>query len=57
MQAALSPKTWEKAIADQTDIGWPFGMLRKYSLLSVDAADQRYPAYQHQEKRDEIPFL
>jgi len=29
MQAALSPKTWEKAVPDQNDIGWPFGMLRE----------------------------
>ena len=42
-RAALSPKTGEKAVADQDDIGWPFGMLREYSLLGVDAVDQRRP--------------
>jgi hypothetical protein len=26
---ALSPKTREKAVADQDDVGWPFGMLRE----------------------------
>jgi len=43
IRAALSPKTGEKAIADQDDIGWPLGMLREYSLLGVDAVDQRCP--------------
>ncbi|SRR6266480_723653 len=43
MRAALSPKTREKAVADQDDIGWPFGMLRECSLLGVDAVDQRRP--------------
>src|SRR5205809_7403203 len=33
LRAALSPKTREKAVADQDDVGWPFGMLRDYSLL------------------------
>jgi hypothetical protein len=42
-RAALSPKTREKAVADQDDVGWPFGMLREYSLLGVDAVDQRRP--------------
>jgi hypothetical protein len=55
--AALSPKTGEKAIAHQDYIGRPFGMLREYSLLSVDAVDQRHPTNQYQEERDEIPFL
>src|SRR4029077_14961568 len=32
-------------------------MLRDYSLLSVDAVDQRHPTNQYQEERDEIPFL
>ena len=57
MQAARSPKTWEKAIADQNDISWPFGMSREYSLLGLDAVNQRHPTNQYQEKRDEIPFL
>jgi len=57
IRAALSPKTGEKAIADQDDIGWPLGMLREYSLLGVDAVDQRGPTNQHQEERDGIPFL
>ena len=57
MQAALSPKTWENAVADQSDISWPFGMLRDYSLLSVDAVNQRHPTNQHEEERNEIPFL
>ena len=56
-RAALSPKTREKAVADQDDVGWPFGMLREYSLLGVDAVDQRRPTDQHQEDRDGIPFL
>jgi hypothetical protein len=43
MRAALSPKTGEKAVADQDDVGWPFGMLREYSLLGVDAVHQRRP--------------
>jgi hypothetical protein len=42
-RAALSPKTWKKAVADQDDVGWPLGMLREYSLLGVDAVDQRRP--------------
>ena len=42
-RAALLPKTGEKAVADQDDVGWPFGMLRDYSLLGVDAVDQRRP--------------
>jgi len=42
-RAALSPKTREKAVADQDDVGWPLGMLREYSLLGVDAVDQRRP--------------
>jgi hypothetical protein len=29
MRAALSPKTGEKAVADQDDVGWPLGMLRE----------------------------
>jgi hypothetical protein len=41
--SALSPKTGEKAVADQDDVGWPFGMLREYSLLGVDAVHQRRP--------------
>jgi hypothetical protein len=57
MQAALSPETWEKAVADQNDIGWPFGMLREYSLFGVDAVGQRRPTDQHQEERNGIPFL
>ena len=57
MQAALSPKTWEKAVADQNDVGWPFGMVREHSLLSVDAVDQRHPTNQYKEDRNEIPFL
>jgi len=28
-RAALLPKTGEKAVADQDDVGWPFGMLRE----------------------------
>src|SRR5207249_2415341 len=32
-----------QAVADQDDVGWPFGMLRDYSLLGVDAVDQRRP--------------
>src|SRR6202035_1198364 len=32
-------------------------MLREYSLLSVDAVDQRHATNQYQEERDEIPFL
>jgi hypothetical protein len=43
MRAALSPKTGEKAVADQDDVGWPLGMLREYLLLGVDAVDQRRP--------------
>lgn len=43
MRAALSPETREKAVADQHDVGWPFGMLREYSLLGVDAVHQRRP--------------
>jgi hypothetical protein len=57
MRATLSPKTAKEAVADQVDIGWPFGMLRDYSLLRVDAVDQRRPTDQHQEERDGIPFL
>lgn len=43
MQATLSPKTGEKAVPDQNDVRWPFGMLRNYSLLSVNAVDERRP--------------
>ena len=39
----FSPKTAEKAVAGQDDIGWPFGMLREYSLLGVDAVHKRHP--------------
>ena len=56
-QAALSPKTREKAVADQDNVGWPFGMLREYSLLGMNAIDQRRPTDQHQEERNGIPFL
>ncbi len=49
MRAALSPKTGEKAVADQDDVGWPFGMLRDYSLLGMNAVDQRRPTDQHQQ--------
>ena len=52
-----SPKTGEKAVGDQNDVGWPFGMLREYSLLGLDAVDQRRPTHQHQEERNGIPFL
>ena len=48
----MSPNTWEKAVADQTDVSGPFGMLRQYSLLGVDAVDERRPTDQHQEDRD-----
>jgi hypothetical protein len=57
MRAALSPETGEKAVADQGDVGWPFGMLREYSLLGVDAINERRPTDQYQEERDGIPFL
>ena len=43
MPATFSPKTGQKAVTDQDDIGWPLGMLREYSLLGVDAVDQRRP--------------
>src|SRR5207248_7968075 len=56
-QAALSPKTGEKTVANQDDVGRPFGMLRENSLLGVDAVDQRRPTHQYQEERDRIPFL
>ena len=56
-RAALLPKTREKAVADQGDVGWPLGMLRNYSLLGVDAVHQRRPTDQHQEERNGIPFL
>src|SRR5262249_41484139 len=55
--AARSPKTREKTVADRGDVGWPFGVLRDYSLLRVNAVNQRRPTDQHQEKRDEIPLL
>jgi hypothetical protein len=57
IRAALSPKTGEKAVADQDDIGWPLGMLREYSLLGINAVDKRRPTDQHQEERNGIPFL
>ena len=57
MRAALSPNTGEKAVAHQGGVGWPFGMLRDYSLLGVDAVDQRRPTDQDQEERGKIPFL
>jgi len=57
MRAALSPKTREKAVADQDDIGWPFGMLREQSFLGLNAVNQRRPTKQHEEERDGIPFL
>jgi hypothetical protein len=53
----LSPDTGEKAVARQNYVSWPSGMLRDYSLLGVDAVDQRDPTNQYQEDRDEIPFL
>ena len=53
----LSPKTGKETIADQGDVGFPSGILRKYSLLGVDAVEQRRPTDQYQEKRNEIPFL
>jgi hypothetical protein len=31
--------------------------LRQYSLLGLDAVDQRHPTNQHQEESDGIPFL
>jgi len=49
MRTALSPKTREKAVADQDDVGWPFGMLRDYSLLGMNAVDQRRPTDQNQQ--------
>jgi hypothetical protein len=55
--ATLSPKTGEKAVPDQGDVGWPLGMLREYSLLGMDAVDQRRPTDEYEEERDEIPFL
>ena len=30
VRAALSPNTGEKVVADQGDVGWPFGMLTEY---------------------------
>src|SRR6266511_2420494 len=39
-RTALSPKTREKAVPDQGDVGWPSGMLREYPLLSADAVVQ-----------------
>jgi hypothetical protein len=56
-RTALSPKTREKAVADQDDIGWPFGMLREQSFLGLNAVNQRRPTNQHEEERDGIPFL
>jgi hypothetical protein len=40
----LSPKAWEKAIAHQLDVSWPFSMVRKHSLLGANAVYQRRPA-------------
>src|SRR4029077_4813484 len=57
MQAALSPKTREKPVANLGEVGRPSGILRDYSLLDLDAVDERRPANQHQEDSDEIPFL
>jgi hypothetical protein len=47
VRAALSPKTGEKAVANQGDVGWPSGMLREYLLLGVNAIDERGPTDQH----------
>jgi hypothetical protein len=54
---ARLPKTGEKAVADRGDVGWPFGMLREYALLGVDAIHQGRPPGQHQKERDRIPLL
>src|SRR6476659_2935314 len=57
MQAALSPKTREKSVANLGEVGRPSGILRDYSLLGVDAVDERSPTNQYQEDSDEVPFL
>lgn len=54
---ALSPKTGEKTITDQSNVGSPFRMLREDSLLGVDAVNQRRPTDQYEEERGGIPFL
>src|SRR6476659_1796190 len=57
MEAALSPKTGEKPVANLGEVGRPSRILRDYSLLGVDAVDERRPTDQHQEDSDEVPFL
>src|SRR5438093_7197846 len=56
-QAALSPNTGNEAVPGQGDVDWPFGMLREYPLLGVDAVDQRCPTDQYEKECNEIPFL
>src|SRR5439155_3196187 len=56
-QAALSPNTGNEAVPDRDDVDWPFGMLREYPLLGVDAVDQRCPTNQYEKDGNGIPFL
>ena len=53
----LSPKTREKTVANLGEVGRPSSILRDYSLLGLDAVDERRPTDQHQEDSDEVPFL
>src|SRR5262245_64324016 len=57
VRAVPSPKTGDKAIANNGDVGWPFGMFAEYQFFGVDAVDERLPTDQYQENGDKIPFL
>jgi hypothetical protein len=42
-QRRALPKAGQNAVAHSRYVGWPLGMLREYSLLGVDAVNQRRP--------------